>query len=72
MSHPTTFTVDDLHRLERAIVAGSRSVTFSDGRRVEFSSLDELVRRWNLIAQALGYEGGRRRMLAEFRKGVVP
>jgi hypothetical protein len=68
----TSFTVEDLVRIERAIVQGTRSVTFSDGRRVEYSTVEELIQRWHLIAKQLGVDAGRKRMFAEFRKGVVP
>lgn len=72
MAHETSFTVEDLTRIERAIVQGTRAVTFSDGRRVEYGTIEELVQRYHLVAKALGHETGRQRMFTEFRKGVTP
>jgi hypothetical protein len=68
----TSFTAADLTSLEEAMAQGVLAVTFADGRQVTFSSFQELVNRWHFIAQALGEEGGRRRMFAEFKRGVVP
>lgn len=51
---------------------GTRAVTFSDGRRVEYGTIEELVQRYHLIAKALGHETGRQRLFTEFRKGVTP
>lgn len=66
------FTDEDLERLDRAIAQGLLSVRFSDGREVTFSSFDELVKRRNFIAGALGQTAGRLRTLAEFHKGTTP
>lgn len=67
-----TFTFEDLQRIDKAIAQGVLSVGFADGRRVEFSTFQELVNRRNFIARMLGLEGGRQRLLAEYRKGVTP
>lgn len=67
-----TFTFEDLQRIDKAIAQGVLSVTFADGRKVEFSTFQELVSRRNFIARMLGLEGGRQRLLAEYRKGVAP
>jgi hypothetical protein len=66
------FTQDDLDRIKKAIAQGVLSVTFSDGRSVTFSTFEELVSRYHFIAQDLGLEAGRQRLLGEFRKGVAP
>lgn len=66
------YTADDLERIEQAIAQGVLTVTFADGRSVTFSNFDELNSRWQFIAKRLGYDAGRRRMLAEFKKGVAP
>lgn len=66
----TNFTQDDLQRLDRAIKQGVRSVTFADGRKIDFSTFEEMVARRNFIAQQLGEDAGRQRLLARFRKGV--
>lgn len=66
----TSFTAEDITRMERAITNATRSVTFSDGRRIDFSTFEEMVNRLNFMKQELGLEGGRQRLLAKFRKGV--
>lgn len=65
-------TQDDLDRLDRAIATGTRSVQFSDGRRLEFSTFQELVARREFVAQQLAQEGGRQRLFTKFKKGVSP
>ena len=67
----TSFTKEDLKRLERAMSQGLRSVTFADGRRIEFSTFQEMVGRWNFIAQQLGCEAGREQLVSRFKKGVL-
>lgn len=63
-------TQDDLDKLEAAVARGSRRVTFSDGRQVEFVSFEELVNRINYIKQQLGQATSERRNVARFTKGV--
>lgn len=36
------FKQDDLDKLDAAILSGVKSVTFADGRRTEFHTLDEM------------------------------
>lgn len=67
----TSFTEVDLERLERAIAQGVRSVTFEDGRQIEFSTFEEMVSRWQFIAKELGQDAGRQRILSRFQKGVM-
>lgn len=67
-----SFTEEDLQRIDRAIAQGVRTVTFSDGRKVEYSTFEELVARRNFIAGALEQSAGRLRTYAEFTKGVKP
>jgi len=38
------FQQTDLDKLDAAIVSGIKSVTFADGRRTDFHSLDEMRR----------------------------
>lgn len=66
----SNFTSQDLVRLDKAIAQGVMSVTFSDGRTVQFSTFAELTARRNFVAQQLGLEAGRQRMFGEFKKGV--
>jgi hypothetical protein len=68
----TNFTDEDLQRLDRAIGTGALAVTFSDGRRVEFSTFAELVKRRNYIARQLDEESGRQRLYTKYDKGVTP
>lgn len=64
------FTHEDLERINRAIAQGARVVQFSDGRRVEFSTIQELLLRRRLIMQELEQSAAQRRKLAEHTKGV--
>lgn len=66
------YSQDDLDRLEQAIAQGVLTVSFSDGRSVTFSTYEELAARWQFVAKRLGKDAGRRRMLAEYKKGVSP
>lgn len=68
----TNYTDEDLARLDKAIAQGVLSVDFSDGRKVTFSTFEELVSRRNFVARQLGLDAGRQRMFTEFRKGVSP
>jgi hypothetical protein len=63
-------TQTDLERLERALAQGNKSVTFADGRRVDFQSFDELIRRIQYVRQSLGQQDAESRRLAEYTKGV--
>jgi hypothetical protein len=38
-----SYQQSDLDRLNQAIASGIRSVTFADGRRTEYQSLDQLL-----------------------------
>lgn len=68
----SNFTRADLERIDKAIAQGVLEVTFADGRKVRFSTFQELVQRRNFVARKLGEEGGRQRLFSEFRKGVRP
>lgn len=63
-------TQDDLDKLESSLAKGSRRVTFSDGRAVEFATFEELVKRINYVRQSLGQQAAETRQLAKFSKGV--
>lgn len=69
---PTNFTQADLERLDRAIATGTMVVEFSDGRRIEFSTFDELVQRRHFVERQLAQEAGRQRLYTKYRKGVTP
>lgn len=47
------WTQTDLDRLERAIAAGVLEVTTSDGKKVRYQSMDDLVRARDLVAGAV-------------------
>lgn len=68
----TNFTSSDLERIDSAIAQGVLEVEFTDGRRVRFSTFDELIARRNFIVQQLGQTAGRQRLYSEFSKGVRP
>lgn len=68
----TNFTQADLRRIDHAISQGVLEVEFADGRRVKFSTFDELIARRNFIVQQLGEAAGRQRLKARFTKGVRP
>lgn len=63
-------TQDDLDKLESALARGSKRVTFSDGRSVEYNSFEEMTRRINYVRQSLGKQAAETRHLAKFSKGV--
>lgn len=43
----------DLTKLRAALASGVKSVTFDDGRRVEYQSLDDLVRAIGIVERSL-------------------
>lgn len=59
-----------MEALEEALAQGVLEVAFADGRKVRFSSFEELVNRYNFWAKRAGEDAGRQRMFAEYRKGV--
>lgn len=60
----TTWTQSDLAAVRSAISSGVRSVTFADGRRTEYHSLDQLLAAERVIDAAL-------QMQAQAVSGVV-
>lgn len=54
----------DLDALDRAIAGGIRSITFADGRRTEYHSLDQLLAARKVIESQL-------KMAAQAMTGVV-
>ena len=63
-------TQSDLEKLEKALANGTKRVTFSDGRTVEFHSFDELVQRIEYVRKSLGQDSASRTILSKFSKGV--
>lgn len=64
------FEQADLDRIERAIARGERSVRYSDGRSVEYRSIEDLMRARNEIAKALSpINVPRRRAFRLYHKG---
>lgn len=60
------YTDTDLQAIESAIATGERRVSFSDGRSIEYRTVDELIRARGLIrseieAAATLADTGRRR-----------
>lgn len=61
----------DLEKLDAAIASGVRSVTYADGRRVEYHSLDQMMAARSTIAARLQMEAGaRRRLTPYYRSGL--
>ncbi len=58
------WTEADLTAIRAAISTGIRSVTFADGRRTEYQSVDHMLKAESVIAASL-------RMQTEAQTGVV-
>lgn len=60
------FTAADVERLQSAIAAGLRSVTFADGRRTEYQNADQMLAALKVmradVAAAGASTSGRRRI----------
>lgn len=65
-----SYTQTDLDKLERALANGSKSVTFSDGRRVDFQTFEELAKRIQYVRKSLGQALAEKKLLAKYTKGV--
>jgi len=59
-----SWTDADLVKVRNAIASGVRSVTFADGRRTEYQSLDHMLAAEKVIAASL-------QMQAETNSGLV-
>lgn len=59
------FTTTDLDRINAAIASGIRSVTFADGRKREYQTLDQLLAARDAIQADLAGQSsvGRRRLI---------
>lgn len=65
----------DLDRVDTAIASGVKSVTFADGRRTDYQSLDHMIAARRVIQaelsmQAQATSGVVRRRYGAFRSGV--
>jgi len=70
MSIPqTAFTQENMLALEEAIVEGVRRVKYTD-KEVEYRSLDEMLRIYDLIRKRLGCAPKTIRVGASFSKGL--
>lgn len=70
-----TWTQDDLTRIRTAIASGTRAVTFADGRKKEYQTLDHLLAAEKVIAAQLQMEaetasGINRRRTPYYRSGL--
>lgn len=65
----TTYTKEDLEKLERALLEKRTSVSIS-GVSVTFASTEDLVRRIEYVRRQLEAHGAEQRALAHFSKGV--
>ncbi len=71
----TTWAASDLATVRSAISSGIRSVTFADGRRTEYHSLDQLLAAERVIEAALKMQaqavsGVLRRRTPYYRNGL--
>ena len=69
------WTSDDLASISAAIASGVRSVTFADGRRTEYQSLDHMLAAKKVIAAELEMQGAAkgslvRRRVPYYRSGL--
>lgn len=65
----SSWTLSDLHAIEKAIATGALTVRYSD-KTVTYRSIDELLKARNVIAQALGLSGQTKRVFMEHSKGT--
>ncbi len=56
------FSESDLAAIDRAISSGEQRIKFSDGREVEYRSIDELRRARTTVQGELGLAGGTKRV----------
>lgn len=47
------WTQADLDNVRKAIASGKRSVTFADGRKIEYQNLDQLIAAERVISASL-------------------
>lgn len=66
----TIYTQSDLDALEGAVLRKSRSVTFSDGRTVQFHSMEEIQKRIEYVRRQIEDTEGRQKLYAKFSKGL--
>lgn len=66
----TNFTMEMLAALEAAIASGARSVYYGD-KRVEYHSMDEMIRARDLMRKELGLIDTRKKLvLPNHSKGL--
>jgi hypothetical protein len=65
------YTTQQLDALEAAIAEGALKVEYGD-KKVEYRSLNEMIRIRDIIKNALGLNATPRRTFAEFNKGILP
>jgi hypothetical protein len=53
-----SLTTTDLTAIESAIATGELRVRFSDGREVQYRTIDELLKARALIKDTIAYPGG--------------
>jgi hypothetical protein len=69
------YTPADLAKVQAAIVSGVRAITFADGRKTEYQSLDQLLAAEKVIDAALKMQGRARtgvvrRRVPYYRSGL--
>lgn len=63
------WTLENLYKLEEAIIQGALIVKYSD-KTIEYRSLDEMLKIRDIIKKQLGLVGKTTRLKAEFSKGL--
>ena len=65
----TTWTIEDLTKIESAIAEGVRIVEYQD-RKVEYRSLKDMLATRDIIKTSLGLKQKTTRILASHNKGT--
>lgn len=65
----TSWTIEDIYKLEAAIAKGVRKVQYQD-KMVEYNSIDDMLKALNLMKKELGLTKKSSRVYAEFKKGL--
>lgn len=65
----TSFTIEMVEALRKAIAKGVKSVSYQD-KTITYHSMDEMLRALRLMEQELGLKKKSSRLLAEADKGI--
>lgn len=65
----TSWTIEDVYKLEAAIAKGVRKVQYQD-KMVEYNSIDDMLKALNVMKKQLGLTAKSGAKYAEFKKGL--